>query len=122
MGITLYMSGSSAPTLVSPHTNAIAGFSGSVTVPGDTGYDDARSQWTDADPAVARREIAWVRDTFAALSPHLTGGACANFMDDDEPDPAGRAYGETLARLSQVKARYDPENVCSLNQNVAPAR
>jgi hypothetical protein len=78
-------------------------------------------QWSPPDPAVAEREIAWVRETFAALSPHLAGGAYSNFMDDDEDDSAGRAYGETLARLGAVKASYDPDNVFSLNQNIAPA-
>ena len=62
-----------------------------------------------------------MRETFAALSPHLAGGAYANFMDDDEDDAAGRAYGETLARLAAVKASYDPDNVFALNQNILPA-
>ena len=41
------------------------------------------------------REIAWARATYAAVQPHLTGGAYANFMgvDDDDAD----AYRGTLA-------------------------
>ena len=78
-------------------------------------------QWTD--PADSGREIAWVRESFAALAPHLAGGAYSNFMDDDETDAAARAYGEgaTLARLAEVKRAYDPENVFARNQNIAPA-
>ena len=76
-------------------------------------------QWTD--PADSRAEIAWVRETFAALEPHLAGGAYSNFMDDDESEAPARAYGTTLARLAEVKHAYDPENVFSLNQNIIPA-
>ena len=76
-------------------------------------------QWRD--PAETGREVAWVRETFAALTPHLSGGAYSNFMEGDETEAAGVAYGETLARLARVKAAYDPDNVFRLNQNVAPA-
>ena len=55
-----------------------------------------------------RAEIAWVRETFAALEPHLTGGAYANFMEGDEPDAAAVAYGATLARLRRVKRGLRP--------------
>jgi FAD/FMN-containing dehydrogenase len=79
------------------------------------------AQWADPDPDVARREVAWVRETFAALEPHLAGGAYSNFMEDDETLGADRAYGPTLTRLAELKATYDPENVFSLNQNIRPA-
>ncbi len=75
-------------------------------------------QWTD--PAEGQDEIAWVRRSFAALEPHLAGGAYSNFMDDDEADGAARAYGATLDRLAELKRTYDPENVFSLNQNIEP--
>ena len=76
-------------------------------------------QWSD--PADTESEIAWVRETFAALEPHLTGGAYSNFMEGDELEAAGVAYGTTLGRLREVKATYDPENLFRLNQNVLPA-
>jgi FAD binding domain/Berberine and berberine like len=76
-------------------------------------------QW--ADPAHTSLEVAWVRDTYAALRPFLADGAYSNFMEDDEDDPAGSAYGATLARLAQIKGRYDPGNVFRLNQNILPA-
>jgi FAD/FMN-containing dehydrogenase len=76
------------------------------------------AQWHD--PADNATEIAWVRETFAALEPHLTGGAYANFMEGDEPDAAAVAYGATLARLRRVKAAYDPENLFHRNQNIVP--
>jgi hypothetical protein len=76
-------------------------------------------QW--ADPQHTELEIAWVRDTYAALRPFLAGGAYSNFMEDDDEDAAGSAYGSTLARLAEVKGRYDPDNVFRLNQNILPA-
>jgi FAD/FMN-containing dehydrogenase len=76
------------------------------------------AQWADA--ADDATEIAWVRDTFTALEPHLTGGAYANFMEGDEAGAASVAYGTTLARLREVKREYDPENIFRLNQNIAP--
>jgi FAD/FMN-containing dehydrogenase len=42
-------------------------------------------------------------------------------MGDDEDDTAAAAYGRTIERLQQVKARYDPDNIFRLNQNITPA-
>ncbi len=75
------------------------------------------ASWRDAGDD--EREIAWARGTYAAVQPHLTGGAYANFMGVDDED--ADAYRGTLARLAAVKAVYDPENVFRLNQNVRPA-
>jgi glutathione S-transferase len=76
-------------------------------------------QW--ADPQDTAREIAWVRDTFTALKPHLAGGAYSNFMEGDEAHAADVAYGMTLGRLAAIKRVYDPDNVFRLNQNIEPA-
>ena len=76
-------------------------------------------QWRDPD--ATQDEIAWVRATFAALEPHLSGGAYSNFMGDDDARAATVAYGATLERLQQIKAVYDPDNVFRLNQNIEPA-
>jgi len=75
-------------------------------------------QWSDA--ADTAEEQRWVRETFAALEPHLTGGAYSNFMEGDEQQAADVAYGSTLARLRAVKRRYDPQNTFRLNQNIVP--
>ena len=48
-------------------------------------------------------------------------GAYVNFLVD-EPERVRDAYpGPTYDRLAQIKARYDPENLFRLNQNVPPA-
>ncbi len=51
-------------------------------------------------------------------------GAYVNFVRGDDDEAAVRsAYPDaTYARLAQVKAKYDPENIFHRNQNVPPAR
>lgn len=77
-------------------------------------------QWSDAEDT--EYEVNWVRETFATVSPFLSGGAYSNFMQDDEDNSAEVTYGETLARLAEIKSTYDPDNVFRLNQNIRPAR
>ena len=97
-------------------------------VPSDaTAYPHRSARWllnipaSWEDPAETEREVAWVRETFAAIKPYASGGAYVNFMEADDVDADETAYGETLARLRQVKRAYDPQNVFSLNQNIVPA-
>jgi FAD/FMN-containing dehydrogenase len=42
-------------------------------------------------------------------------------MPEDEADAVERAYGDHFARLAALKARYDPDNLLRMNQNIAPA-
>ena len=77
-------------------------------------------QWHE--PGATDDEIEWVRSTFSALEPHLSGGAYSNFMEDDDAEAATVAYGSTLERLQRIKATYDPDNVFRINQNIEPAR
>jgi FAD/FMN-containing dehydrogenase len=76
------------------------------------------ANWTD--PADRDRCVAWARETAAALEPHSRGGY-ANYEPDAEGAYVPRAYGDRLARLSAVKAQYDPTNVFRLNQNITPS-
>jgi FAD/FMN-containing dehydrogenase len=95
--------------------------------PDATAFPHRDARWlinvpdTWEDPAETEAEMAWVRETFAAIEPHLTGGAYVNFMEGDETAAADVAYGRTLDRLREVKRAYDPENVFRRNQNIEPA-
>lgn len=77
------------------------------------------SVWTD--PRGTAENIAWTKETFAALQPHFARGRWLNYLSDDEPDDAIRAaYGPNYDRLVEVKRRYDPDNVFHLNHNIVP--
>ena len=77
------------------------------------------SVWTD--PEANEANIAWTRETFAALEPHLAARRWLNYLGDDQGDEAIRAaYGPNYERLREIKRRYDPENVFHLNHNVDP--
>ncbi len=85
----------------------------------DANYDVLiAANWTD--PTDQDRCVAWARDTAAALQPHSRGGY-ANYEPDAEGAYARGAYGDRWARLSAVKAQYDPTNVFRLNQNITPS-
>jgi FAD/FMN-containing dehydrogenase/trans-aconitate methyltransferase len=94
--------------------------------PQATAFPFRQARWLINIPATWRdatddeREIAWARATHAAVRPFLTEGTYVNFMGDDEEAGVAGAYGRTIERLQQVKARYDPDNVFRLNQNITP--
>jgi FAD/FMN-containing dehydrogenase len=74
--------------------------------------------WTD--PAKDEELIALTRDFYDAVAPYATGGVYTNYMDFDEKERVRSAYGENYERLRKVKARYDPENLFRMNQNIPP--
>ncbi len=77
------------------------------------------TRWRDA--ADDRKCIDWARGLFDALAPHATGGVYVNFMPEDEMQRvAAGAYGANHARLAALKAKYDPANLFSQNQNIRP--
>ncbi len=77
-------------------------------------------QWMDRSQEGAT--TAWVRDTFATLEPFAGPRRYMNYMGDDEDANAAAtaAYGPNLARLRQLKRRYDPDNVFHHNVNILP--
>jgi FAD/FMN-containing dehydrogenase len=74
------------------------------------------------DPADAGQNIAWLRELFAAIEPHMLDATYVNSLDGDEGiSGVRRAYGENYPRLAALKKRYDPENLFRMNQNIPPA-
>jgi len=65
--------------------------------------------------------VDWTRRCFDALSPFSTGGVYVNFMGNEGEERVRSAYGSAYDRLAQIKARYDPDNVFRVNQNIRPA-
>ncbi len=73
------------------------------------------------DPGDTDVNIAWTRETFAALEEHFEKRRWLNYLADDEGDDAIRAaYGPNYDRLVDVKRRYDPHNIFHLNHNIRP--
>jgi FAD/FMN-containing dehydrogenase len=64
---------------------------------------------------------AWAAD-FADALKQSDSGAYVNFLGDDGAARIRAAYpGRTWDRLREIKARYDPDNLFRLNQNIPPA-
>lgn len=65
---------------------------------------------------------AWVNDVRRSLEGYGRS-AFVNFMADDGLEAVGAAYPPaTLARLRDVKRRYDPDNVFGHNHNIRPGQ
>jgi hypothetical protein len=64
---------------------------------------------------------AWVRELSAELN-QGDDSAYVGFLGDEGDDRVRAAYPPaTWERLTQIKAKYDPDNVFRLNQNITPA-
>ena len=64
---------------------------------------------------------AWVND-FATALQQRSLGAYVNYLNAEGGARVREAYpGATWERLSAIKARYDPENLFRLNENIPPA-
>jgi hypothetical protein len=80
---------------------------------------NVHTRWRD--PGQDAGCILWARDLFEAAAPHSTGSVYVNFMPDDEPGRVGGAYGANMARLAEVKGKFDPDNLFRVNHNIRPA-
>ena len=97
-------------------------------VPNDAtpwGYREAK--WAavfagvDPDPANAELVKQWTIDYFDALHPYSMGGSYVNFMMEEGQDRVQATYRGNYERLAAIKAKYDPDNVFHVNQNIQPA-
>lgn len=89
------------------------------------GYRDANfAQVTvgvDPDPNNNNRMIEWSKDYWLALHPYSMGGGYVNMIMDEGQDRVQAAYRDNYARLAKIKAKYDPDNLFRVNQNIKPA-
>jgi FAD/FMN-containing dehydrogenase len=73
-----------------------------------------------ATPEGFEAEREWVRGFWSALAPYHSG-VYVNFLMDEGKERVREAYGaEKYERLETLKRRWDPDNLFSLNQNIAP--
>jgi FAD/FMN-containing dehydrogenase len=76
------------------------------------------SLWTD--PKEDQGHIDWTREFFAAMQSWSAGSVYVNALDQDDVARVPEAYGAHYARLSAIKANYDPENRFRRNNNIQP--
>jgi FAD/FMN-containing dehydrogenase len=80
------------------------------------------AQWKDL--AADDENSQWARNLWKAAQPYVSAAVYANHMtSDEEPHRVRSAYGpEKFARLSHLKAKYDPSNLFCNNHNIPPLK
>ncbi|MGH2614315.1 MAG: FAD-binding oxidoreductase [Thermomicrobiales bacterium] len=80
----------------------------------------AEASWTD--PARDAENIAWARESLAAMQPFSHGGSYLNFPGFGEEKEAmlRASYGANYDRLVDLKTKYDPGNLFRMNLNIPP--
>ena len=97
----------------------------------ETAYSERSANWMVSIDGNWERDIdddrviGWVRDAWSEVHRLGTGTTYLNFtgLDDEALDTGVEsAFGRNLRRLAEIKARYDPDNLFRLNNNIVPAR
>ena len=94
---------------------------------GDTAFSYRDANWgmvivgVDPNPNNNMKTIAWAKEYSEALHPYTAGGAYINMMMDEGQERVKAAYRDNYARLVEIKTKYDPTNLFSVNQNIRPA-
>jgi hypothetical protein len=70
------------------------------------------------NPGLRQRCIEWVREVHSIVEPY--GAQDDGRAKDYWYDCLGDIYGSNLPRLVELKKKYDPANVFSLNRNILP--
>ena len=92
----------------------------------DTAWTFRNANFTEVIVAVSpdaannERMMRWAKDYWTALHPYSAGGAYLNMVMDEGADQVKAAYADNYARLTRIKAKYDPQNLFSINQNIKP--
>jgi hypothetical protein len=76
----------------------------------------------DADPAKKAAITSWTKNYWQALRPYSAGGGYVNFMMEEGDERVQSTYRGHFDRLATIKAKYDPDNLFRVNQNIAPSR
>jgi len=93
----------------------------------ETAFAHREARWSmiiagvDPFPSQADRIRDWVNEYWDAVHPHSVGAAYVNFLMDEGTDRVRATYGVNYERLARIKARFDPDNVFRLNQNIEPS-
>jgi FAD/FMN-containing dehydrogenase len=55
------------------------------------------------------------------MQPCLADAAYVNYLGEINEESVRAAYGQKYERLAALKAKYDPTNFFSMNQNIKPS-
>ncbi len=94
---------------------------------GDTAWSQRDVRFTqvvlgaDGDPANASMIRDWAVAFSDDIRPFSTGGSYLNFIQDEGQEKVRATYRDNYDRLARIKARYDPNNLFHVNQNIRPA-
>ena len=70
-----------------------------------------------------KTNIEWARAAWRDMRSFSTGGTYVNFLTEEEGDERiHAAYGNNYERLVEVKSKWDPGNLFSMNKNIVPSR
>ena len=64
------------------------------------------------------KDDAWARETFSSLVPFLGHRRYVNYLERDAIDVGEAVNGPNLARLRDLKTKWDPDNVFLHNVNI----
>jgi FAD/FMN-containing dehydrogenase len=74
------------------------------------------------DPTSMDKYRSYIREYYDALHPFSAGGSYVNSLMDEGADRVAGSCRGNYARLSAIKAKYDPGNLFCTNQNIKPAQ
>jgi FAD/FMN-containing dehydrogenase len=75
-------------------------------------------QWREASEN--DEQIAWVRSLDTAIKPWAQQGTYLNYLMDEGTQRVKESFGSHYKRMEELKNKYDPANLFSLNQNIKP--
>lgn len=71
-----------------------------------------------ANPQLRKDCMKWTRDVFQVLEPYCA--VDSGRKKDYWAETIGSIYGNNVSRLRDLKEKYDPENMFSMNRNISP--
>ncbi len=120
-----------AGRILSPHSAVILFPIGGALNRLEEGYSPAGNRETAAVLNITaswerveddQANIEWARAAWNDMRRFSTGGTYVNFLTEEEGDERIRAaYGKNYQRLTEVKSKWDPENLFRVNKNIAPS-
>jgi hypothetical protein len=95
--------------------------------PSETPFDYREARWAqvmvgvDESASTSAATSEWTTNYWEALHPYSAGGAYVNMYMEEGQERVRMSYRDSYGRLAEAKARFDPENIFRVNQNIRPS-